>query len=439
MTAENTEGLKREISIFGLASSVLNNIVGAGIFVLPALIAAILASASVLAYIMCGFLIFIIMLCFAEIGSKVTSSGGSYAYIQAAFGPFAGFLSYSIFWFGFGVLSDAAVANAMVDMLSIPFKFLSNPIIRACFLLLVFGFFAFINILGVKHGIRFIVINTMVKLIPLIIIVLVGIWSIDAKNLAITEWPGIDKLGKASLLLFFAFGGAETSLTVSGEIKNPKRTIPYGILLGIGIVIVLYILLQIVSQGLLGPSLVKYPEAPLAKIAELLLGRLGWALLIGGAAYSIFVSLSGSIISFPRLLFASAKNQLAPAYLARVHPKFATPFLAIITYTAFDFTFAVFGGFQQLAVISSATLLTIYLGVVLASIKLRLKGLAENNQGFNLPGGLTIHIFALITICWFLSQLAMNEIIGILLFIALLSGIYLIIPFLKKMKFNSIR
>ncbi|HMG17011.1 MAG TPA: hypothetical protein VK590_16250, partial [Saprospiraceae bacterium] len=124
---------------------------------------------------------------------------------------------------------------------------------------------------------------------------------------------------------------------------------------------------------------------------------------------------------------------------AKVHPKFATPFLAIITYTAFDFTFAVFGGFQQLAVISSATLLTIYLGVVLASIKLRLKGLAENNQGFNLPGGLTIHIFALITICWFLSQLAMNEIIGILLFIALLSGIYLIIPFLKKMKFNSIR
>ncbi len=437
MQTENNEGLKREISIFGLASSVLNNVVGAGIFVLPALIAAILSSSSVLAYIMCGILILFIMLCFAEIGSKVTSSGGAYAYIQAAFGPYAGFLSYSIFWFGFGVLSDAAVANAMVDMLSIPFKFLTNPIIRAGFLFIVFGFFAYLNIRGVKHGIRFIMINTMVKLIPLVIIVIVGIWSIDLKNLAITEWPGIDKLGKASLLLFFAFGGAETSLTVSGEIKNPKRTIPYGILLGIGIVIVLYIMLQIVSQGLLGPSLVKYPEAPLAKIAELLMGRVGWALLIGGAAYSIFVSLSGSIISFPRLLFASAKNELAPRYLARVHPKFATPFLAISTYAAFDYTFAVLGGFQQLAVISSATLLTIYLGVILAAIKIRYTNNELNKEGFNLPGGLTIHICALITIGWFLSQLAKNEIIGILIFIAMLSIIYLLIPFLRKLKFGA--
>lgn len=439
MEIENTEGLKREINVFGLASSVLNNVVGAGIFVLPALIAAILGSASVLAYLMCGILILSIMLCFAEIGSKVTVTGGPYAYIQAAFGPFVGFLSYSVFWFGFGVISDAAVANAMVDMLAIPIKELSIPLYRNLFICFVFLFFMFLNIRGVKQGIRFIEINTIVKLIPLLLIVVVGIWNINPQNLTIQEWPSIDKLGKASLLLFFAFAGAETSLTVSGEIKEPKRTVPYGILMGIGIVVLLYILLQIISQGIMGASLVQYKEAPLAKIAEILMGKMGWIMLIGGAAFSIFVSLSGSILLYPRLLFASAKNDLAPRFLGRVHPKYATPFLAIISYTIIDICFSVLGGFEKLATIASATLLTIYLGVVLASIKIRIKDGPLANKGIRLPGGLSIHIFALITISWFLFQLAWNEIFGIVIFLAILTLIYAFIPIFKKMKLSQLR
>ena len=127
-----------------------NTVVGAGIFVLPAIVAAGLGSASILAYLFCGVLIMLVMLCFAEIGSKVTVSGGAYSYIEVAFGKYAGFLTTNIFVFGAAVLSDAAVANALADTLSILFPVFSNEWFRAFFFIFVFSGFTVINILGVN-------------------------------------------------------------------------------------------------------------------------------------------------------------------------------------------------------------------------------------------------------------------------------------------------
>jgi len=167
MNTDKTEGLKREIDIWGLAANTVNLVVGAGIFILPALVATYLGEASILAYVFCGILMFAIVLCFAEIGSQVTTTGGAYAYIHAAFGPYAGFLSNSLFWFGTGVLMNAAVVNAMADMLAVFIPALSFPLYRALFFLLIFGGFALINIRGVKYGNGMVKINTFIKLIPL--------------------------------------------------------------------------------------------------------------------------------------------------------------------------------------------------------------------------------------------------------------------------------
>jgi basic amino acid/polyamine antiporter, APA family len=415
--------LKREIGISGIAANTLNRTMGAGIFVLPALVAGMLGGSSLYAYLLCGALMLTIVLCFAEIGSYITTSGGGYAYIHAAFGSFAGFIANALFWF-VGVLADAAVANAMANTLAIKFPALHEPLYRGIFFFLMFAGFAFINIRGVKYGNNMVKINTFIKLIPLLLLIVVGIFGTSGGNWQVGEVPSLEKLGEASLLLFFAFAGGEASLNVSGEVKNPKRAVPYGILLGMCGVILLYILIQIVTQGILGADLMNHKEAPLAAAAEKIFGSWGGVLMIAGAAFSMFAALSGSILSYPRILFAGAERGWMPQFIATIHPTFATPIWAIVTYTLFDFICAISGGFKQLAVISSAAMLTIYLGVALATIKLRISNTSASKEGFRLPFGLTIPIVAVAAILWFLSHLAQNELLSLVLFLGFLSIVY---------------
>jgi amino acid transporter len=429
---DNHEGLKREIGIVGLGANVINSIVGGGIFVLPAIVAARLGSASLLAYLICGALIILIMLCFAEIGSRVTVSGGAYAYIEVAFGPFAGFLSNSLFWFGFGVMSDAAIANAMADILSMQFKWLNNQVYRALFFLVVFTAFAWINIRGVKQGVLLVKINTIAKLIPLLILVTYGWFGISSDNLTWTGWPSSSSLGEISLILFFAFAGGEIALNTSGEIKNPGRTVPFGILGGITLVIVLYILIQTVSLGVMGPALSDHEGAPLVAVADQLMGNFGAKLIIIGSAVSIFGAISGDILGYPRLLFAGSRNGLFPRFLAHVHGRFATPHRAIIVYTMIVYFFSVSGGFKQLSILSSAALLIIYLGVVMATVKMRLYKSSLKGKVFRLKGGLTVPLLAMAAIIWFLSHLAWKEALGIAIFLSVLSMIYLLMKKLRK-------
>jgi amino acid transporter len=432
MTSTNNEGLRREIGILGLAANTLNRTIGAGIFVLPAFVASFLGETSILAYLFCGFLMMLIMLCFSEIGSKITVSGGAYAYIHAAFGPFAGFLANTMFWF-VGILADAAIANAMVDTLSIYLPILAELPVRVLFFFIVFGLFTYINIRGVKHGDNVVKINTLIKIIPLVILIIAGFFGTSIENLKWHNLPTISKLGEASLLLFFAFAGGEASLNVSGELKNPQKVVPLGILSGMGAVVLFYILIQTVSQGVLGADLINQSEAPLAAVANKVIGPFGSTLMIAGAAFSMFSALSGSVLSYPRVIFAGANKGWMPQIMAKVHPKFATPYVAIITYATLDFIFSISGGFKELAIIASASLLTVYLGVVLATIKLRLD---ENGKtdGFRIPGGITIPILAAMAIVWFLSNLAIKEVSSLAIFLVALSAIYFLITFFGKKK-----
>lgn len=432
MESEQNEGLKREIGIAGLASNAVNSIVGGGIFVLPALVAGIMGSSAILAYLICGIAVVLITLCFAEIGSRITVTGGASAYVEAAFGTFPGFLTNSLFWFGFGVLSDAAIANAMAGMLALYIPAFKLFIVKALFFLVIYGGFVFINIRGVRQGVSLVKINTLIKLIPLLLLITFGWTAVQLKNLAWTGVPSIENIGDVSLLLFFAFAGGEMALNNSGEIRNPARTVPGGLLIGIGTVVILYVLTQTVSQGILGPGLSASEAAPLASAGKVLLGGFGSFLMISGAIISIFGSISGGVLSYPRLLFAGARNGFLPSFLARVHPKFATPYPAIIMYASLVVAFAISGGFRQLIIVSSASILLIYFAVVLSTIKLRLSRKTDKTGTFRLPGGITIPVITLIIIAWLLSRLSRNEAIGITILVAVLIIIYLIMNFIKK-------
>jgi len=425
---QEKENLKREIGLLGLSSNIINTVIGSGIFVLPAIIAAALGAASILAYVFCGILITLLMLCVAEVSSKITATGGVYIYIEKTFGKYPGFLTVCLLLLS-TITGVAAIANAIVNIIFKLFPVVEGEIIRIFFFVLMFSGLGYINVIGLKKGVGFVKWITIIKIAPLLLIVFIGFKDIDLTNLVWETTPTIGQIGTTSLVLYFAFTGAGTALSVSGEVRNPQKTIPRAILFSIFIVGIIYVLVQTVSQGVLGASLPSFTENPLGEVADHIFGPIGFTLITIGAAVSMFGSISSLILSFPRVLYAASKDNVIPIKkLAEIHPKYTTPHIAIIVFISLCFIFASFGGFKELAIISSAAALSISLGLSIATIKLRRnKTFDANGKTFRIPGGYIVPILSIIVILWFLSNLSPNKLLSLGLFIIILTILYFII------------
>jgi APA family basic amino acid/polyamine antiporter len=419
------EGLKREIGVWGLVSNSINIIIGAGIFIMPVIVAEKLGTGSIWAYLICGILMIFIMLCFAEIGAMITRTGGAYSYIETAFGKYAGFLTTNIFIFGAAIMANAAVANGLADTISYFIPLFKLLWVRITFFIIIFGGLAFFNVRGIKKAMMIVKFNTIAKLIPLIMIALLGWFFMEPPDIATISGNSSKDLGEISLILLFAFVGAETALNVSGEIKKPERTIPKGVILSMIIVVVLYILIQLTVQGILGVSITDFRDAPLVEVGRRMFGPVGATVVLIGASFSMFGNISGMILNMPRILFAAARdNVIKPEVLANVHPEFKTPHISIIVYAAIGFIFASVGEFKQLAMLSSASYLIIYLGVVFAMIRFRINKTNEK-LFYKVPGGYLIPVISIITIIWVLSNLPLKELGAMVVFILIITVFYL--------------
>jgi amino acid transporter len=420
------EGLVRVIGTGALGLSVVNMVVGAGIFVMPGLVAAELGSAAILAYLICSVTVALVFLCFAEVGSRTSRSGGAYAYVEEAFGPFVGFIASILFWFGFSALADAAITVVMVDSIAIMFPILGESIPRAVFIIALLTFLAAVNVRGVKAGVRLYIFNTLAKLVPLLLLLGAGLLMINFENLAIPEWPSAASIGAGTILLFFAFNGAESALNASGEITNPAKTVPLGLLLGLGGVLTLYVGLQTVAQGVLGPELANDTEAPLVAVATDVFGDWGGKMLIAGVVISIYSNLSGDMLGGPRVIFASSLDNNLPKSLGKVHPKYKTPHVAIIFFAIVIAVFALSGTFKYLAVVATGSLLLVDLGVSLAVLRLRQRDGLPKDGEFRLPFGPVIPLLSCAIVGWLLLQVPLDEAVSIAALVGACVAVYAI-------------
>ena len=318
-----------------------------------------------------------------------------------------------MFWFGYSALSDAAITVAMVEVMTMAFPVLGASIPRAVFIIALFMFLTVVNVRGVEAGVRLYMFNTLAKLIPLLLLLVAGLFAINMENLAIPEWPSAQEVGAGAIMLFFAFTGAESALNASGEIKNPSKTVPMGLLIGIGGLLVLYVGLQTVAQGVLGPELANNQEAPLAAAARGVFGQWGAKMLLIGGAISIFSTLSGDFLAAPRVTFAAARDGSLPKVLARVHPKYNTPYVSIIFFATVICIIALSGTFRPLAVLASGSILLIYAGGSLAVSRLRHRDGAPADGEFKLPGGPAIPILSCLFVGGLLSQIQIDEALGL--------------------------
>jgi APA family basic amino acid/polyamine antiporter len=407
------EGLIRAVGVRGLTAGMINYMIGAGIFVLPAVVAARVGGAAPVIYVICAVAMGMIVLCFADAGSRVSISGGTYAYAEVAFGPFLGFIVATSLWFGSAVLASAAVANIFVDTLAQISPRLGGPVIRNGTLVLMYVALAAINIRGVKIGSGVVQTVTAAKLTPLLILVGVGLFAINAENLA---WPGMPRSGevaRTTVLLMFAFLGIESALTPSGEVRQPARTVPLAIFAALVLVTVLYMGIQIVAQGVLGPDLATNTKAPLAETAKRVLGSGGQMLVILGTAISTFGYVAGDMLAAPRGIYALGRDRLLPVVIGSVHSRYRTPHVAILIHAALCLALALTGTFEKLIVLSTLAALIVYLICCLATIQLQRRDISDGGAvPFNLPGGPAIPIIASAIVVWLMTASTRQEVLA---------------------------
>ncbi|HZF68638.1 MAG TPA: amino acid permease [Gemmatirosa sp.] len=402
--------LVRALGVWGLAASIFNVTVGGGIFRLPASAAAMIGPAAPLVYLVCAAVMGLIVLCFAEAGSRVSLTGGPYAYVEVVFGRYAGFLAGVLVWM-LGTGAVASVATAYAGSVAALVPALGAPAARAALLVGTFALLAWINARGVKQGARLIEVVSVAKLLPLLVLVAVGAFFVRPANLAIPTMPGGGEFARAAIVLIFAFTGVESALVPSGEVRDPARTVPRALAVAMIGVTLLYLGVHVVAQGVLGGAgLAAAKDAPLAAAAGAAMGPAGRYLLLVGATVSMFGYLSGMTLAVPRALFTFGRDGFLPRVVGAVHRTHRTPHVAIWVQSAVVCTLAVGSSFETLAVISNLSALLLYLACAVAGWELRRRGIQQTaGTPVSLPGGPLIPILTVGVILWLFTSITRQE------------------------------
>lgn len=384
--------LVRRFSVLGLWVLVVNGILGAGIFGLPAKVAAQTGAYSPLLFVACGLVMAPIVLTFAEAASYVRATGGPIVYVNTAFGTFA---SFQTGWSLYVARATAFAANVnlLADSLGWLWPGAMQGATRTALIAGVCAFLTIVNVVGSKHAMRTAGILTVLKLVPIVVLVVGGI-AVAAPAILPpggAPLPSLSSAGTAALLATYAFVGWEIALVPAGEARDPRRDLPRALLLGLGCVVVLYVLIQAVCVAAL-PELAR-SERPLVDAADALLGPAGASLLLFGTVASIGGNLAVSVIAGSRTTYALAQEGSLPAFLGRVHARFGTPAASVVAYGALVTALALSGSFVWLAGLSVLTRVLVFLLVIAALPRLRRRFGGEVGT-FRLPGGYAIPALA---------------------------------------------
>jgi len=420
---QSTDGQKgqlvRGIGIYGSAFLVLNGMIGAGIFALPSVVAARAGILSPWLFLAVGVLIITVVLTFAELSSYFRISGGPVLYATRAFGPLTGFSTGWIYY----VSRAAAVAantNAMAVYLATMWPWFGVDPGRAVVILVVCGGLTLVNVLGVKDGVRTLAVFTFFKVIPLLIMIILGLRYVSPDVLFPENMPTIDDLGGTTLLLIYAFVGFETVLITAGETAKPKVTIPKALILTMIATGLLYFLIVLVYVAVLGGEVDE--SATLVDVGRKLAGPAGAIAITLAAIFSIGGNLSSTMLAVPRATFSLAEHRLLPQWFGQIHVKFATPANSVIFMGGLSAALALSGSFVRLAIASSLTRMLTYI-VCIAALPV-IKGKADYAtiaKAFKVPGGYTIPFVALVLSLWLASHSspASWRLVGIMLAVGL--------------------
>jgi amino acid transporter len=393
----------------------------------------LLGAAAPLAYITCAVLMGLIVLCIAQAGSRVSLTGGPYAYVEVTLGRYVGFLVGVLLWL-IGATAIPGVATLFADAAGKLMPVFSGWTGRAVFLAVMFAIVSGVNILGVRQGTRLNTVFTVAKLVPLVLLLGAGLFAVHGENLRWTNGiPAATDVSRASIVLIFIFAGVESALVPSGEVRDTARTVPRALMIAMLTITLLYIGLQVVAQGVLGTALVG-DSTPLASAAAKVFGPWGSTMISVGLMISAFGYLSGMMLAAPRALFAFARDGMLPRVLARVHPTRHTPWVAIVVQGVIAWALAVSNQFESLVIIANISALLIYLGCAIAAARIqqqdsrqqKVDGEPRNVGGFRVPGGYVVPVLTVMALLFLLSSATLKEWTVLVAVLAISSVVYAI-------------
>ena len=401
--ADGTSGqLRRDIGFFGATFLVLNSVIGAGIFALPGKIAVNAGALSPWLYLVVGALLISVVLCLAELSSYYQKTGGPVLYATDAFGPLAGFSTGWAIYLS-RVTAFAANSNVMAIYLASLHDFFASDIARGIIITALTLGLTWANVRGVRDGVRTMAIFTFLKVVPLLLLILLGLQQVTGATLIPSAPFIIEELGGTTLLLIYAYVGFETLGVTAGETSKPRRTLPMAYVGTTMVIALLYFLVVLIFVSVISSE--NYGDATLIDVGRALAGPFGAIAITMAAVFSIGGNLAGSILGAPRIIFSMAENRMLPAWFGHIHPRFSTPDRSILLMAGMALILALTGSFVKLAIASSVVRLLGYVVCIASIPAVRRNADAEaRERAFRLKGGYTVPIVALGICFWLLAQ-----------------------------------
>ncbi|HEY6404236.1 MAG TPA: amino acid permease [Blastocatellia bacterium] len=402
------KGLVRGIRRWDLVAVTINGVIGAGIFGLPSKVYAQIGPYSLIAFVACALVVALIVLCFAEVGSRFSDTGGPYLYAREAFGSVAGFEVGWLIWLA-RLTAFAANCNLLIDYLGYFHPGIGAGWPRALVIIAVVVALTTINVVGVRNAALFSDVFTVGKLIPLMLFIGAGLFFIAPGNFSAQAQPEFSSFSQSVLLLVYAFTGFEMAMIPAGETRDPQRNVPFAILISLVVVAVVYILIQAVCIGTF-PGLAA-SQRPLADASEGFMGEIGAIVVTTGVAVSIIGNLIVVILSAARLPFAMAGARELPKIFAATHARFHTPHVSIIVTAALMMALTLSSKFISSLTVSVIARLLAYVTTCAALIVLRRRDEREMRfkAQFKTPAGVAVSIAALALSGWLLAHSSMRE------------------------------
>jgi len=426
--------LKKVLTFFDVTNIVIGSVVGADIYIASALTAGLIGPFSIIVWLIAGLLAAIIALVFAYCSYYVPKVGGPFAYVSEAFDDFYGFLTGWSMWIA-EVVALSVFALAFVNYLQyfLPLDFYQQLFVKALFLLSL----TLVNIVGVKAAGTTNDVLTIVKLMPLLLLIAAGIFFfiLNPSILSANYHPfiplGLDNFGPALVLIFWAYAGFEIGTLPAGEVKNPKKTVPKAIITGMIIVTFFYIFTNFVTFGMINWTNLAKTTIPLVFVGAALFGTIGAIIMSIGALVSASGTDESGILGSARLSYAMAIDGLFPKVFAKIHPKYGTPYMALIIQGVIAFSLAIYSKITQLISFSIFTLSFSFLLTCLALVVLK-RGSEKKLHGQSILPWIGV------AICLYLmySTSIFDKIVGLIL---ILCGIPLYVHFSPKVDIHHLK
>jgi basic amino acid/polyamine antiporter, APA family len=416
-------GLAARIGLATMVGNLVGIVIGGGIFTLPGEIAAAIGAWAPLAYVAAAAVVGCILLCFAEASARVPASGGVYGFTTAALGPYWGWLTGALTWAA-NILASGALANAAVDAAGALWPALATDRLRPVLIGLIYLVLLAINSRNIGTAARFVGLFTISKLVPLTLFVLVGAWFMAPANLVLPLASGHADIGRAAIMAIFIYTGMEGGLAVAGEVRDPARTIPRAIAMALTLVVLIYVGIQTVAQGLIGNALAGAP-APLATALSSVSPGLG-AVMAVGAILSIFSFLTSESLNSPRIVFAAARGGLLPRWLAAIEPTQQVPRNAVAAHVLVATGLAISGSFETLIIVATLASLSVYAIGCAAALRLRALGVEQAGPVAALPVLKPAAAVAFAAIAWLIAQSTRAEATALAIFVGVISLLFLL-------------